>query len=153
MPDPGGWRSVRHLSAVAAVGSLRMEGTLDASRRAYAVGDYLSGAATAVAAAAPLHAVVEPGWDMVLAMIVGAGVGVVAHLAVLALAGPLVGFFQVMAPGALIGMFGGMLFAVRDSMQVASWPRAIGVAIVFGLLVVGVLDLYDRILRRASAGG
>lgn len=115
------------------------------------VGEYAAGAATAVAAAAPIHAVVETGSDMVLAMLLGMGIGILAHLVVLALAGPLLGFFQVMAPGGVIGMYGGMLFAMRDSMQAASWSRALAVAIVFGLLVVAALNVYDRVLRSDSA--
>lgn len=122
-------------------------------RRVYLVGDYLAGATTGVAAAVPIHAVVAPGWDMVLAMLVGAALGMLAHLVVLVLASPLVGFFQVMAPGGLIGMYGGMMFAVRDCMQVAPWSRVVGVAVLFGLLVVGTLDLYGRSLRRAAAPG
>ena len=113
----------------------------------FRVGDYAAGAATAALAAGSIHAVVDQSWDMVLAMLVGMGVGTVAHWVVLALVGPLLGFFQVMAPGGIIGMYGGMLFAMRDSMQAASWPGAIGVGIVFGLLVVGALDVYDRVLR------
>jgi len=120
------------------------------SSRAYLVGDYAAGAATALAAALPVHALVETGSDMVLAMLLGVGIGVLAHLAVLAVAGPVVGFFQVMAPGGVIGMYGGMVFGMRDSMQAASWSRTIAVAVLFGLLVVAGLDLYDRALRRGQ---
>lgn len=117
------------------------------------VGDYAAGAATAVAAAAPIHAVVETGSDMVLAMLIGMGIGLLAHLLVLVLTGPILGFFQVMAPGGLIGMYGGMLFGMRDSMQAASWSRALGVAVLFGLLVVAALNLYACVLRSGSASG
>jgi len=121
--------------------------------RAYLVGDYAAGAATALAAALPIHALVDTGWDIVLAMLVGVGIGTLAHLAVLAVAGPLVGFFQVMAPGGVIGMYGGMLFGMRDSMQAASWPQTVAVAVLFGLVVVACLDLYDRALRRSQEAG
>jgi uncharacterized membrane protein len=63
------------------------------------------------------------------------------------------GFFQVMAPGGLIGMYGGALFAMRDSMQAASWSHALGVAVVFGLAVVAAVDLYDRALRSNPTSG
>ena len=121
--------------------------------RAYVVGDYAAGAATALAAAAPIHALVDTGWDLVLAMLVGVGIGTLAHLAILAVAGPLVGFFQVMAPGGVIGMYGGMLFSMRDSMQAVSWPQTLAVAILFGLCVVACLDVYDRALRRSQDTG
>jgi hypothetical protein len=48
-----------------------------------------------------------------------------------------IGMFQVMLAGSLIGMYGGMLFAMRDAMQPASWTQTVVVAIVFGALVVG----------------
>lgn len=114
------------------------------------LGDYAAGVATSVAAASAVHALVGTGSDMVLAMLAGMALGLLAHLLVLAVAGPFVGFFQVMAPGGLIGMYGGALFAMRDSMQAASWSRAIGVAVVFGLAVVAAVDLYDRALRTNS---
>ena len=120
------------------------------ARAAYALGDYAVGAATAVAAAVPVHALVDPGMDVVVAMLLGTVLGTLAHLLVLGLAAPLVGFFQVMAPGGLVGMYGGMFFGMRDAMQVASWTHVVIVAVLFGLAVVAVLRLYDRALRGAS---
>lgn len=115
------------------------------------VGDYVAGAATAVLTAVAVHALVETGSDMVLAMLAGMALGLVAHLLVLMAVGPFVGFFQVMAAGGLIGMYGGALFAMRDAMQATSWSRTIGVALVFGLAVVAAVDLYDRALRSKPA--
>jgi hypothetical protein len=111
----------------------------------------VAGAATAAAAAGLVHAVVAPGCDLVLAMLIGMAAGMLAHLAVLALASPLLGFFQVMAPGAIIGMLGGTLFAMRDAMQTASWSRALAVAALFGVLVVAAVNVYDRVLRSSAA--
>jgi hypothetical protein len=122
----------------------------ESSRRAravHALGDYTAGAVTAIVAAVPIHAIVEPGWDVVAAMLLGTAIGTLVHFAILALVGPLVGLFQVMAPGGLIGMYGGMFFAMRDSMQAASWPRVILVAALFGVTVVAGVSLYDRALR------
>jgi len=113
----------------------------------YLLGEYVAGIVTAVLTALPIHAVVDPDWDMVVAMIAGTVLGSAAHLLVLALLGPLVGFFHVMAPGALIGMYGGMLFGMRDSMQAASWSRTLAVAVGLGILVVAAVQLYDRVLR------
>lgn len=118
-----------------------------ARKSLYLVGEYVAGIATAVVTALPIHAVVDPGWDMVVAMIVGTLLGSAAHLVVLALLGPFVGFFHVMAPGALIGMYGGMLFGMRDSMQAASWSRTLAVAAGLGALVVAAVQLYDRALH------
>jgi hypothetical protein len=113
----------------------------------YLIGEYVAGVATAILTALPIHALVDPGWDMVVAMIAGMLLGSAAHLLVLALLGPVVGFFHVMAPGALIGMYGGMLFAMRDSMQAASWSRTLAVAVGLGILAVAAVQLYDRALR------
>lgn len=121
------------------------------ARSAYAAGDYAAGALTAVATAAGVHAVVAPGWDMVLAMLTGAAIGTSAHLAAMALCGPLLGMFQVMVPGSLIGMYGGMLFGMRDAMQGGTWGRVLAIASLFGLAVVAGVRLYDRVLRTAGA--
>jgi hypothetical protein len=117
------------------------------TRAVYALGDYAVGAATAIAVAVPVHAVVDPGMDVVVAMLLGTLLGTLAHLLVLGVTAPLVGFFQAMAPGGLIGMYGGMLFGMRDAMQVGSWPHVVVVAVLFGLAVVAALRLYDRALR------
>ena len=117
------------------------------------LGDYAAGVATAVGAATAVHALIGTGSDMVLAMLAGMALGLLSHLLVLGVAGPFVGFFQVMAPGGLIGMYGGALFAMRDSMQAASWSHALGVAVVFGLAVVAAVDLYDRALRPNPTSG
>ena len=114
---------------------------------AYLFGEYAAGAVTAIATAVPIHALVDRDWDMVVAMLAGMVLGTTAHLLVLALLGPLVGFFQVMASGALIGMYGGMLFGMRDSMQSVSWSWAVAVAVAVGILVVAAVQLYDRALR------
>ena len=113
----------------------------------YLLGEYVAGVATAVLTALPIHALVDRDWDMVVAMIAGTVLGSAAHLLVLALLGPVVGLFHVMAPGALIGMYGGMLFGMRDSMQAASWSRTLAVAVGLGALVVAAVQLYDRALR------
>ena len=118
--------------------------------RAFAVMEYAGGAITAAATAAAIHAVVDPHWDMVLAMVAGTAIGAAIHILAAVALGPLVGMFPAMASGSLIGMYGGMLFAMRDSMQYASWSQSLGVAIVFGACVVAVIQLYDRALRGAS---
>jgi hypothetical protein len=58
-----------------------------------------------------------------------------------------------MIPGSLIGMYGGMFFAMRDTMQ-HSCPlsQAIWVGAFFGIVVVAGVQLYDRALRGAASG-
>jgi len=115
--------------------------------RVFAAGEYMAGAITALATATATHYLVVPGWDMALAMVVGGVVGVVTHLAIAVVAGPLLGMFPVMASGSLIGSYGGMVFGMRDSMQAASWGRVWIISILFGLIVVAGVRLYDRALR------
>jgi hypothetical protein len=119
------------------------------STQLLAAGDYVSGGAVGALTAIAVRAVVGPDWDMVLAMLVGMGIGMLVHLAVGALLAPMLGMFHVMVPGALIGMYGGMLFAMRDTMQHpwGSMGNAILVGFVFGLIVTGAIRLYDRALR------
>jgi hypothetical protein len=118
--------------------------------RAFAAMEHAGGAVTAAATAAVIHAVIDPHWDMVLAMVVGTAIGVAIHILAAVALGPFVGMFPAMASGSLIGMYGGMLFAMRDSMQAASWFQSLTVAVIFGVCVVAVVQLYDRALRGAS---
>jgi len=116
----------------------------------FAFGEYVAGGATSVLMACAIHAIVAPGWDMALAMLVGGLVGIGVHLVVAMLAGPLLGMFPVMASGSLIGSYGGMIFAMRDSMQAASWGRVAAIAALFGFVAVAAVRLYDRALRSSS---
>jgi hypothetical protein len=115
--------------------------------------DYLAGALVGTTTAAAVHAVVSPTLDMVLAMLIGMAIGMLAHVVIGLLLSPLLGMFHVMIPGSLIGMYGGMLFAMRDTMQ-HSCPlsQAIWVGAVFGVVVVAGVQLYDRALRGAASG-
>jgi hypothetical protein len=119
--------------------------------RAFALGEYVAGVATAILTASAIHAIVTPAWDMALAMLVGGVVGIAIHVGVAVLAGPLLGMFPVMASGSLIGSYGGMIFAMRDSMQGASWARVAAIAALFGFAAVAGVQLYDRALRVAVA--
>jgi hypothetical protein len=113
----------------------------------FTVGDYAAGVLTGAVTAAVVRAIVWPGFDLALAMLLGIGIGTLAHLAVGALLSPLLGMFHVMVPGSLIGMYGGMLFAMRDAMQTVSSAHAIGVGALFGIIVTATVWLYDRALR------
>jgi hypothetical protein len=118
----------------------------------FAIGDYLAGGLTGAATAAAIRAVVNPDLDMVMAMLIGMGAGMVVHLALGLAMSPLLGLFHCMVPGGLIGMYGGMLFAMRDTMQ--HHPGSLGAAIVvgtvFGVVVAATVRLYDRALRAAN---
>jgi hypothetical protein len=130
---------------------LREERLNCARDRLFTVGDYLAGALTGAVTAASVRAVVSPELDMVLAMLIGMAAGTVVHLLIGVAVSPLLGMFQSMVPGGLIGMYGGMLFAMRDAMQhPGSLGRAILVGIVFGAVVTAGVRLYDRALRATS---
>ena len=114
----------------------------------FAIGDYAGGAACGGLTAAAVRALVEPRMDMVLAMLAGMGLGLLVHLGVTLLLTPVIGAFHAMVPGSLIGMYGGMLFAMRDTMQhPASLAHAVWIGGIFGIVMVTVVRLYDRALR------
>ena len=79
-------------------------------------------------------------------MLAGIAIGSLVHLLVGLLLSPLLGMFHVMVPASLIGMYGGMLFAMRDVMQPVSFAHALVVGMTFGICVVAVVHFYDRAL-------
>lgn len=116
------------------------------SRALFVIGDYVAGGITGAATAAAVRAVVGSGLDLALAMLLGVGVGMLVHLPFSLALSPLLGAFHVMVPGSLIGMYGGMLFAMRDVMQPGPIGPAVGAGIAFGVLVTAGVQLYDRAL-------
>jgi len=115
----------------------------------FTAGDYAVGAATGAATAAAVRGLVSAQLDMVIAMLIGMAVGMIVHLLLALLFSPVLGVFHVMVPGTLIGMYGGMLFAMRDTMQAHSGTvgDAVWIGAVFGLAVVAGVQLYDRALK------
>ncbi|MFI5396023.1 MAG: hypothetical protein ACHQ9S_10860 [Candidatus Binatia bacterium] len=115
----------------------------------FSIGDYTAGAITGMLTAAAVRGVIGQDMDMVLAMVIGMIVGMCVHVVFGLVISPLLGAFQAMVPGSLIGMYGGMFFAMRDSMQMrlVSFNRAVVVGAVFGLFVTAAVKVYDRALR------
>jgi hypothetical protein len=115
----------------------------------FSIGDYFAGAITGMLTAAAVRGVIGQEMDMVLAMLIGMVVGMCVHVVFGLVISPLLGPFQTMVPGSLIGMYGGMFFAMRDSMQMrwVSFNRAVVVGAVFGLFVTAAVKVYDRALR------
>lgn len=115
----------------------------------FAAGDYVAGGLTGATTALAVRAVVSPHLDMVLAMLIGTAAGTVVHLAIGLLTSPILGLFHCMIPGGLTGMYGGMLFAMRDAMQehAGSVGHAVMVGVLFGAVVTAGVRLYDRALR------
>ena len=115
----------------------------------FRLGDYLAGALTGMLTALVVRTIVGPQWDMVVAMLVGMAAGMLIHLTLLLLFIPLLGTFEVIMPSAVIGMYGGMLFGMRDSMQQSyvSLNTALVIGALFGLLVVLGIRWCDRQLR------
>jgi hypothetical protein len=117
----------------------------------FTIGDYLAGMLIGAATAWAVHAIVWPGMDMVIAMMIGMAVGMILHVLVGLLLAPMLGMPQTIVPASLIGMYGGMLFGMRDSMAAGSGSygatavvgATLGAAVVFGVKV------YDRALRGA----
>ena len=117
----------------------------------FLVGDCVAGAVTGIATALVVRAAMWPGIDMVVAMLVGMGLGMVIHLILGVLFMPLLGMFETMVPGMFIGMYGGMLFGMRDAMHAGSPTSgaAILVGALFGIGVVLGVKYYDHVLRGA----
>lgn len=113
------------------------------------IGDYLAGALTGGITALAVRMIVGPQWDMVVAMVVGMAAGMSVHLALLLVLVPLLGDFEVMMPGAVIAMYGGMLFGMRDAMQQdhVTGGTALVVGMLWGLLVVCAVRWWDRQLK------
>lgn len=117
----------------------------------FAVGDYAGGAAVGAVTAAAVRGVVSHDTDMVVAMLVGMVLGTIVHMGIGFLLIPLLGMFHAMVPGSLIGMYGGMFFAMRDTMQhPGTTLNAVAVGIGFGLAVTAAIRLYDRVLCGAA---
>ena len=117
----------------------------------FTIGDYIAGMLIGVVTALVVRALVWPGMDMVIAMLIGMAVGMVLHLILGFVLSPLLGVFETMMSGSLIGMYGGMLFGMRDSMGAGSTTlgAAALVGAVFGAIVVLGVKIYDRAARGA----
>ena len=117
----------------------------------FSIGDYLAGMIIAVATTLAVRAIVPPGMDMVIAMMIGMAVGTVIHLLLGFILAPLIGMFETMVPGSLIGMYGGMLFGMRDSMAAGSRTLASAAVVgaIFGAIVVLGVKVYNQILSGA----
>ncbi len=114
----------------------------------FAAGDYLSGGVIGALVAVAIHHAVPTGSDMVVAMLLGIVIGSVVHLAVALVFTPLLGPFHAMVPGSLIGMHGGMLFGMREVMQHDMGTAHVArVGVIFGLVVVALVQIYDYALR------
>jgi hypothetical protein len=117
----------------------------------FSIGDYLAGILIGVATTLAVRAVIWPGMDMVIAMLIGMALGTAVHLIIGFVLAPLVGMFETMVPGSLIGMYGGMLFGMRDSMAAGSRTLASAaiVGAIFGAIVVLGVKVYSQILHGA----
>jgi hypothetical protein len=121
---------------------------------AFVLGDYVAGALIGLLTAGAVHLLIRPTMDTVLAMMLGTVLGVVVHLVIGLLLTPLLGAFHTMIPGSLIGMYGGMLFAMRETMQhPTSLKHAAQIGVVFGIVVVAAVQLYNRALRTEPSPG
>ena len=124
-------------------------------RSLFTVGDYCAGGVVGAATAWAVRAVISPQCDMAVAMLLGMAIGMIVHLVLGLFLSPLVGAFHVMVPGSLIGMYGGMLFAMRDVMQHAAGTTGCAILIGwgFGLIVTAAVQIYDRALRGPASSG
>jgi hypothetical protein len=115
----------------------------------FQIGDCLGGAAIGVVTALVIRIFISPGMDMVIAMLIGMGLGMIVSLLMGYMLAPLLGIIDIMVPGSLTGMYGGMLFAMRDSMAAGSRTMAASLVVgaIFGLLVTVAMKIYNYALR------
>ena len=115
----------------------------------YVIGDYFAGALIGATTALAVRATVWSGMDMVIAMLLGMGVGMIVHTVLGLVLSPLLGMFETMMPASVIGMYGGMVFGMRDSMAAGSLTHAAAadVGAIFGVIVVLGVKIYDCVLR------
>jgi hypothetical protein len=61
----------------------------------------------------------------------------------------MLGIVETIVPGSLTGMYGGMLFAMRDSMAAGSrtMTAALAVGAIFGIVVTVAMKFYNHALR------
>jgi hypothetical protein len=111
----------------------------------FMIGDYLAGILIGVVTALAVRAVIWPGMDMVIAMLLGMAIGMVLDTIVGLMIAPLLGMSGAMLPAQLIGTYGGMLFAMRDSMAAGSKTHAAAalVGAIFGAIVVFVVKVFN----------
>ena len=117
----------------------------------FSIADYVAGVLIGIATTLAVRAVVWPGMDMVIAMLIGMAIGTIVHLIIGLLLAPLVGMFETMVPRTLIGMYGGMLFGMRDSMAAGSLTLASAATVgaIFGAIVVFGVKTYNQVLHGA----
>jgi len=115
----------------------------------FQIGDYLAGTVIGVGTALIVRVIIWPGMDMVIAMLLGIGFGTIVSLLLGYMLSPMLGIVETMIPGSLTGMYGGMLFAMRDSMAAGSrtMTAAIVVGAVFGIVVTAAMKSYNYVLR------
>jgi hypothetical protein len=115
----------------------------------FTIGDYAAGALIGAVTALAVRVLVYPGMDMVIAMLIGMGAGMILHLVLTMLLAPLLGFFETMMPASITGMYGGMLFGMRDSMMAgsATLGACIAVGALFGVVVTAGMKIYNQALR------
>jgi CheY-like chemotaxis protein len=115
----------------------------------FGAGDCLASVLCAVVTALAVRTVVSPAWDVALAMVAGMAIGTVVHLALGLLAAPALGVVQSMIASGVAGMYGGMLFGMRDAMHAGPtpWHHVLWVGIAFGLLVYLGVAALDRVAR------
>lgn len=115
----------------------------------FAIGDYIAGIVIGVITALAVRAVIWPGMDMVIAMLLGMAIGMALDTILGLVVAPLLGISGSMLAAQLIGMYGGMLFAMRDSMAAGSRTHeaAALVGAIFGAIVVLGVKVLDGALH------
>jgi hypothetical protein len=119
----------------------------------FGAGDCAASAMVGGVTAALVRLAIGPDTDMVVGMLLGMGIGMVVHVVIAVCVTPVLGMFHAMVQTGLVGMYGGMLFAMRDTMvhNPGSLGRAVVIGAGFGLVVGLGVHLYDQALAAPTA--
>lgn len=119
--------------------------------RWFAFGDLAASILVGTCTASLVQVFIGPSWDMALAMVAGMAIGTGVHLVAWLLLMPALGAIEAGTAPGLAGMYGGMYFAMRESMDNvpmgSGHTRALLVGAVFGILSWIAVAVLNRLYR------
>ncbi len=116
----------------------------------FVFGDLFSNAVVGAVAALALGALVSPGWNMLLVMLVGMALGMVIATPLSLPLSALFGAHEVMVPCMTTGMVAGMVVSMKASMEALPPATAVIWGAGIGVVVAVVLNLLNAVLRGPS---
>ena len=113
----------------------------------YVIGDLIANLAIGVIAGLLSWVIVEPGWNMWLAMFAMMAVGMLAGLFLFIPAAIWLGAMEAMVPLMFTGMLAGMVVGMEAAMMPLSWQEALWLGAVSGLAGIICIWTANNLLR------